>query len=56
MMKKNTNTDKSKPAAALLNIPTLPPTGGGILQQPRSVALAIMLGTAEAEKSFVQSI
>ena len=47
---------ENAPEAALLNSPTLPPTGGGILQHPLSVAFAIMLGTAEAEKSLVQSM
>jgi hypothetical protein len=44
------------PEAALLNKPTLPPTGGGNLQHPMRVALAIIIGTAEAAKTFVQSI
>ena len=44
------------PAAALLNKPILPPTGGGILQHPTRVAFATMLGTAEAAKSLVQSV
>ncbi len=44
------------PEAALLNTPMFPPTGGGILQHPMSVALPIMFGTAEAGKILVQSM
>lgn len=44
------------PAAALFDNPTLPPTGGGILQHPMSVAFATMLGADAAVKSLVQSM